>query len=190
MVRVGRRGSTVEDAMSYIGADPGATGALALYADGILLDVRDMPTYTAIVNKTERKRIDAHALIELFELWRMAGAHLALLEDVGGRKKQSAVNGFNFGFGAGVLYAALVAAQIPIDYVTAQRWKTVMRVPGKAGGGAEARQALSQIEHRAKECFPAQTQLFYGERGGKRIDRMEAALIAKYAADYHGGRSK
>ena len=91
--------------MSVIGVDPGSGGALALYdAKNDALDITDMPTATVTIGKSRRMRIDAVSLLEYFEVAKLMGAELVIIEAVGGRPGQSGMNAFTFGYGVGLIY--------------------------------------------------------------------------------------
>lgn len=165
-----------------LGIDPGATGALALYAPGIL-QIDDMPTFSMTVGKTTRKRVDAPALAELIDTYKLMGLELAVLEAVGGRPRQSASAAFVFGYSVGLVYMALINARVPVETVPPQTWKKLMKMPGKRKGGQKAaveKEYLDAIKVRATELLPDAGQHFYGPRGGARVDRMEAACMAVF----------
>lgn len=176
--------------MSVIGIDPGNGGALAYYDPATnTIDVEDMPTWNMAVGKKVRQRIDAVALLEYFELKKMMGAQLVIIEAVGGRPKQSASSGFVFGYGVGMIYMACIATRLPIETVPPQTWKKLMRVPGKGKKEAQKegrtpKQTEGMIVQRADELFPHARDLWRGPRGGYRLDRAEAAILARYAGDY------
>lgn len=162
--------------MSIVGVDPGLHGAMAFYEPRTgLLEITDMPTFNMTVGARTRERIDAVALLEYFELAKMQGATLVVIEQVGGRPKQG--NMFPFGYSIGLLYMACIAARIPIEAVPSRTWKKLMRVPGK-------KDDEGNIISRADELFPDHRNLWRGPKGGPKLDRAEAALIAKYAADF------
>lgn len=186
--------------MSVIGIDPGATGALAEYdpATGHL-DIQDMPTwYMALKGGKTRRRVDAPELYEYFETKKLMGAELVLIEEVGGRPGQSAANGFAFGYTAGLIFMACVAVKLPVETVPPGVWKKIMRVPGKKNSKGEKAELArlmgkmpksqkeidASITARADELFPHHKDLWRGPKGGFRIDRCEAAMLARYAADY------
>lgn len=163
-----------------LGIDPGATGALALYAPGIL-QIEDMPTFPMTVGKTTRKRVDAPALADLIETYKLIGLELAVLEAVGGRPRQSASAAFVFGYSVGLVYMALINARVPVETVPPQTWKKLMKMPGKRKGGNKStvdKEYMEAIRVRAYELLPNAGAQFAGPRGGVRIDRMEAACMA------------
>lgn len=175
--------------MSVIGVDPGGTGALAHYdITSNTLDVEDMPTWNmAIKNGKTRRRIDGTALLDYFEVKKMMGVQLVMIEAVGGRPRQSASSGYVFGFGVGLVYMACIATRLPIETVPPQTWKKMMRVPGKSRGekeGKTPKQIEGMIVQRADELFPNYSSLWRGPRGGYRLDRAEAAILARYAGDF------
>ena len=67
---------------------------------------------------------------------------------------------------------------IVIETVPPQTWKQLMNVPGKSKADDSA------IMARADELFPVDRDKFRGDRGGKRVDRAEAAMIAKFGGDH------
>lgn len=174
--------------MSVIGVDPGTGGALALY-DHVagVLDVQDMPCWYMQVGSKKRRRVDPVALLEYFEMQKMMGATLVLIEAVGGRPRQSASGAFVFGYTAGLIYMACIACRLPIETVPPQVWKRTMRLPGKKKGekeGKTPKQIETEIINRADELFPDHRNKWRGPQGGYKLDRAEAALLARYAADY------
>lgn len=169
--------------MTVIGIDPGASGALAEYDPTTgELSVVDMPTWHIMVGRKKRVRIDAVELADYFEMKKIGGAKLALIEAVGGRRGQGAGAGFTFGYGVGLIYMACIMVRLPIETVAPSVWKKVMRVPGKAK--EKSREADEAIAYRADELFPDYRDVWRGPKGGFKLDRAEAALLAKYAADY------
>lgn len=161
-----------------LGVDPGNNGAFAVIdsTTGRVVSVQDMPIWFQAVGKKQRKRIDALALADMFDVFEMMGVELVIMEAVGGRTGQSASAGFVFGYGVGLCYMAALYSRIPIETVSPMMWKKVMNVPGKAKGDDTA------IIARANELFPHDRTCFQGPRGGKLVDRAEAAIIALFGA--------
>lgn len=163
-----------------LGVDPGASGAFAVYNTDTrrLVSIDDMPSWFQTVGKKKRKRVDALALADMFDTYEMMGVELVVMEAVGGRTGQSASAGFVFGYGVGLIYMAALYSRITIETVPPQTWKKLMNVPGKSQGSDD------DILNRADELFPQDRTLFRGERGGKKIDRAEAAMMAKFGAEH------
>ena len=117
-----------------LGVDPGAGGAFAVYDSDTrkLLGIDDMPIWYQAVGKRKRKRVDALALADMFDLYEIMGVELVVMEAVGGRTGQSASAGFVFGYGVGLIYMAALYSRIVIETVPPGTWKKVMNVPGKS----------------------------------------------------------
>jgi hypothetical protein len=163
-----------------LGVDPGAHGAFAVYdttTRRLVGDVIDTPLWFQTVGKRKRPRIDTLAIADMFDVYVMMGVELVVMEAVGGRGGQSAVAGFAFGYTVGVTYMAAFYSGIVIETVPPGTWKAVMNVPGKSKADDSA------ILARADELFPHDRQQFRGPSGGKKIDRAEAAMIAKFGGD-------
>lgn len=172
--------------MSVIGVDPGLSGAMARldYTTGAL-DIQDMPTWNMVVAKKTRTRVDANDLIDYFELQKMMGAELVLIEAVGGRPKQSASAAFVFGYTVGLIYMACISVRLPIETVPPQVWKKVLGLPGKKEKqGKTSKEQNGLIIQRADELMPEYRNLWRGPQGGYKLDRAEAAMLAYYAAKY------
>lgn len=161
-----------------IGIDPGLNGALCLYGPDVFM-VEDMPTFTTMVGRKQRQRIDTAALAELVELYALLGAELAVIEAVGGRPKQSASAAFVFGYSVGLVMMALINARIPVETVQPQFWKKLMKMPGKKGAESDKVYA-GMIQQRGRELFPGREADLSGPRGGVRLDRVEAAALAVF----------
>lgn len=163
-----------------LGIDPGLNGALCLYGDGVF-QVHDMPVYAMTVNKKTRNRVDMLALADLIDSFSVIGVDLAVMEAVGGRPKQSASAAFVFGYSVGLIAMGLMNARIPIETVTPQVWKKIMKMPGKVAKPAAAKKASeAQIKARGHELFPQHRTAFEGLRGGVKLDRIEAAALAAF----------
>lgn len=167
--------------MNVIGIDPGLNGALAKYnRDFNSMYIIDMPTWWQLVGRKKRQRVDAVALAEYFLFAKDTGTELVVIEAVGGRPKQSASSGFVFGYTVGLLYMACVMARLPLETVPPQTWKKLLKVPGKR----DTDDAETAIINRADELLPDHRECWRGPKGGKRVDRAEAAMLAKFGYDY------
>lgn len=163
-----------------LGVDPGNGGAFAVYDSDTrrVVSIEDMPLWFQTVGKRKRKRIDALYLAEMFDIFEIMGVELVVMEAVGGRTGQSASAGFVFGYGVGLIYMSALYSRIVIETVPPGTWKKLMNVPGKSKADDSA------ILARADELFPHDRDLFRGPKGGKKIDRAEAAMMAKFGADH------
>jgi hypothetical protein len=164
-----------------LGIDPGTSGAFALYSTdtrSVVGEIIDTPVWYQTVGKKKRKRVDAVGITEMFDTYTLMGVDLIVMEAVGGRRAQNAAHAFTFGYGVGIVYMAAFYSGIVMDTVPPQTWKQYLNVPGKSKADDSA------ILARAEELFPDAREQFRTKRGGKRIDRAEAAMIAKFGGDF------
>lgn len=166
--------------MLVLGIDPGAHGAFMVVDSETrsIVSVRDMPIWHQQVGKTKRARIDPIELAEMMETYALMGVGMIVLEAVGGRGKQPGSSGFVFGYGVGMVYMASIMVRLPVETIPPHTWKAYMRVPGKSKADDSA------IIMRANELFPAHRAAFQGVRGGKMVDRAEAAMLALFGIDF------
>lgn len=170
------------------GIDPGTNGAIAVYDPSTrqLVSIEDLPFWYMTVGKKKRKRIDPVGLMEMFDMLCMMGVQLVVLEAVGGRPRQSASSGFVFGYTVGMIYMSCMHSKIMVETVPPQKWKKILGVPGKAGGkdSAAQKKAAGEIVNRANELFPRNRDMFRSDRGAWKMDRADAALLAKFGGDH------
>ncbi len=108
-----------------IGIDPGLGGALALLtAEGVLLDVADMPVLAD--GAAGRRAINAPLLAATVRAW---GAGLAYVELVGPRPGEGAVGAFGFGRSRGIIEGTLGALAVPLEMVAPAWWKRRVGIP-------------------------------------------------------------
>lgn len=115
--------------LTMIGVDPGAGGALALVAGpGKLLEVRDMPTYTA--PGSTKRRIDADALTAIVRNWKAEhGVRQATVELVGPMPRDGSAGSFWFGKAAGLVEGVLAGLGCEVAHVAPSVWKRRMGLP-------------------------------------------------------------
>lgn len=156
-----------------LAVDPGIHGALAYY-DGVVLAVRDMPTFTSKMGsrKTDRERIDEAVLWNMVRSARR-NALILVIEQVGGIPGQSAPAAFTFGHGVGAIIGMAIAAGYRIERVAPASWKSALRVP------ADKRAARA----RASELLPAYSGLWPLQ---KHDGRAESAMIALWGWQVFG----
>jgi crossover junction endodeoxyribonuclease RuvC len=154
--------------VSYvIGIDPGISGAIAIFEDGQLDTILDMPTLKIASGKTMKSHISAIGLVRILETWTLVSdgqAHI-VIEKVGAMPGQGVTSMFNFGRSAGIIEGVVAALQIPHTYVAPATWTKAV---GRAAGKDASRM-------RAMELFPSKAELF---KRAKDDGRADAALIA------------
>lgn len=161
--------------MNYvIGIDPGISGAVAVFEDGKLVNVSDMPTLKVESGKTTKSHISAITLFRMLEGWQQMGhdqMHI-VIEKVGAMPGQGVTSMFNFGRSAGIIEGVVAALQRPYTYVTPAAWTKAV---GRAAGKDASRM-------RAMELFPSKAELF---KRAKDDGRADAALIAYWYLTRH-----
>ena len=181
--------------MIVIGVDPGAGGAFAVY-DGVssaLLSVEDTPHWFEKVGKTQRKRVDIPGLLDaLGTVQLLCGAEALVTEKVNGWGGQGASGAFEFGWAAAAVYTSALALGLQVVVTPPAEWKFHMKVPGKRASvknaGVTKKQIDAQIVKRADDLFPGHHAEWRGPKGGLRLDRAEAAMLARYGAESLSGR--
>jgi crossover junction endodeoxyribonuclease RuvC len=143
-----------------LGIDPGANGAIAVFQDGKLIDVLDMPV---VQDGKGKRRTDAAAVGAVI---REVRPQLAVVERVGAMPGQGVTSMFSFGLACGIVHGALGALEVPMELVTPQQWKQEMHV-----GRDNARQRASQLLPAGSRLWPLV----------KHDGRAEAALIGLWA---------
>jgi len=139
--------------MNYvIGIDPGISGAIAIFEDGQLDTILDMPTLKIASGKTMKSHISAIGLVRILDTWTLVSdgqAHI-VIEKVGAMPGQGVTSMFNFGRSAGIIEGVVSALRMPHTYVTPAAWTKAV---GRAAGKDASRM-------RAMELFPSQADLF------------------------------
>lgn len=135
----------------YIGIDPGLGGGIAaLSEDGAVFSVERMPP-------TPRDVLDLLSSLNGKKM--LVPAPRAVLEFVRSSPQMGVVSAFSFGRGYGGLEMALLAAEIPVDIVTPQKWRNAMGCSRqrKGFGARDATEAKNVTKRRAQELFPSVT---------------------------------
>lgn len=102
-----------------IGIDVGANGAIAVFENGKLIAVHDMPTKTIEIDKRKKKRVDADALNDLFDFH----VEMATIERVAAMPNQGVSSMFAFGQAAGIVEGVIATVTNNVKYVRPQSWK-------------------------------------------------------------------
>lgn len=153
-----------------IGIDPGASGAIAVLADGTFVTARDMPTLT---RKAGGQQVNASALANYLRatLTVADGAYaLIVIEQVGAMPGQGVTSMFRFGESVGVVRGVVAALRLPLLSVTPMVWK---RHHGLVGADKDVART------RAVDLFPEAAE-HLGRK--KDVGRADALLIAAWAA--------
>ena len=146
-----------------IGIDPGASGAIALLLNGVLVSVHDMPTVTVTRNKSQKRQVCPAGLSLLMQ---HLDPHKAIVEKVGAMPGQGVSSMFSFGRSVGIIEGVLAAKQIPVTFTTPQAWQ-------KLSGAAKGKDGSRQ---RVMELFPREAHLFARVKDDGRADAVLIAL--------------
>lgn len=158
--------------MRVIGIDPGLYGAIALFLEGELSLVWDMPLEQLVVAGRKRHRINE---TELGRILRLASPQAAFLEQVGVRPGEGAVGAFSFGRTVGRIEGLLAGAcGIKATEVFPQTWQ---RAVGLRRGPDETTKAAAR--RKAAAVFPKQAHLFARIKDDGRAD---ATLLGLYGS--------
>jgi crossover junction endodeoxyribonuclease RuvC len=147
-----------------LGIDVGLNGAIALIADGQLLEIHDMPTVTLERNNKTKRMVNAQSLSLII---RGAKAHAAYLERLNAMPGQGVTSMFSMGQSLGVVLGILAACEVPTTTIPPRTWQKALDVPqGKDGS-----------RYRAAQLFPEHADMFSRVKDDGRSD---AVLIAAY----------
>ena len=160
-VRVNLRGEDLngEEAMKkiYIGIDPGATGAMAVFYSG---DIEG-----SVFDFEDPKGLEHLRWIKTFELPSL----LAAIEKVHSMPKQGVASSFKFGTNFGIWQGRLQALEIPYIFVTPQKWQKVVF------------DSMTKGDRKAMSLDLARRLYLWADlRLKKHHGRAEALLIARY----------
>lgn len=149
---------------SFIGVDPGKTGAAALvHPDG--------------VEFLDTEGTGEPALLETIRLWVFDfDVRLAVLEKVHSMPKQGVASTFTFGTNYGWWQGVLLSLGVSWRLVPPQTWQKGVVFP---------RGSKSPAVDAAERLFPG--AVFRGPKGGLLTGRADAALIADWARRNVGG---
>jgi len=149
-----------------IGIDPGQTGALAFCDKGKIIAVVDMPIMARTYGKGNQ--VDPYALATILLDNNAQRATYAMVEQVGAMPGQGGVSMFNFGQSVGIVLGVLGALQIPVHFVSPQRWKKSAGIINKE---KDAARTVAIQQH------PEVADMLTRK---KDIGRADAVLIARF----------
>lgn len=164
----------------YIGVDPGTSGAIAALDINRSLWVAAAPVEVVEKANGERTEICRERMRNLAEMLFFQGYSHAIVEGVGGMKKDGASRAFNFGTTTERMAGAFWYAGCATRTVSPQRWKGYYRLLGKPKS-ASVERALIEFPDAAEFFTPKRLVRTAAQCEGN----AEAALIALYGALHH-----
>jgi len=156
-----------EAILIIVGIDCGQTGAVAVY-DGMMRAVYDMPTSTRLHGSGQQVNGGELASIMMGIKNEFGGIFQVKIEAVSAMPGNGGSSMFRFGESVGVVLGVCGALQLPIHYVTPQRWK---KNAGLIGKDKDAARTLVIQQH------PEISDMLTRK---KDIGRADACCVAKF----------
>jgi crossover junction endodeoxyribonuclease RuvC len=110
--------------MFIIGIDPGISGSICFFQDGIIIDVVEMPTMTE--GKKNKKQVNGSQIFnEISDRIKKLDKKdiKVIIEQVSAMPGQGVTSMFNFGQSFGILKGICSAMQLPMYFVRPAKWK-------------------------------------------------------------------
>ena len=155
--------------MLIIGIDPGISGSICFFEDGIINDVVEMPTM--IEGKKNKRQVNGPQIFnEISErINKIEKKNIkVVIEQVSAMPGQGVTSMFNFGQSFGILKGICSAMQLPVYFVRPTRWKKYYNLINSEKDASRTR---------AIEIFP-----YFSTQLSKKKDsnKADAILIASF----------
>ena len=155
--------------MLIIGIDPGISGSICFFEDGVIKDVVEMPTMTE--GKKNKKQVNGSQIfneisVRILKIDRKDIK--VVIEHVTAMPGQGVTSMFNFGQSFGILKGICSAMQLPVYFVRPTRWKKYYNLINSEKDASRTR---------AIEIFP-----YFSTQLSKKKDsnKADAILIASF----------
>lgn len=149
---------------TFIGVDPGATGAISAILPSGEIKFFDMPVFKVGGRTTP----DFAGMARVFRELRDGDSPIAVIESVSSRPGEGSVSAFTFGCGFGALIATMATLDLPYRLVTPVTWKRHHRL---------LKTEKDESRARALELFPQCSSELARKKDHGRAD---ALLMAAY----------
>ena len=155
--------------MLIIGIDPGISGSICFFQDGVISDVMEMPIM--IEGKKNKKQVNGSQIFnEISEkIKNMDKKNIkVVIEHVTAMPGQGVTSMFNFGQSFGILKGICSAMQLPVYFVRPAKWKKYFNLINSEKDASRTR---------AIEIFP-----YYSSNLSRKKDsnKADAILIASF----------
>ena len=155
--------------MLIIGIDPGISGSVCFFQDGVIQDVLEMPTM--IEGKKNKKQVNGSQIFnEISEkIKKMDKKNIkVVIEHVTAMPGQGVTSMFNFGQSFGILKGICSAMQLSVYFVRPAKWKKYFNLINSEKDASRTR---------AIEIFP-----YYSSHLSRKKDsnKADAILIASF----------
>ena len=110
--------------MVIIGIDPGISGSICFFQDGVITDVIEMPTMTE--GKKNKKQVNGSQIFNEISkrIKNIDKKNIkVVIEQVSAMPGQGVTSMFNFGQSFGILKGICSAMQLPMYFVRPAKWK-------------------------------------------------------------------
>ena len=155
--------------MLIIGIDPGISGSICFFQEGIIKDVVEMPTMTE--GKKNKKQVNgAQIFNEIFDRIKKLDKKdiKVVIEHVSAMPGQGVTSMFNFGQSFGILKGICSAMQLSMYFVRPAKWKKYFNLINSEKDASRTR---------AIEIFPYYSSYLSRKKDSNKAD---AILIASY----------
>ncbi len=155
--------------MLIIGIDPGISGSICFFQDGVIKDVVDMPTMTE--GKKNKKQVNGSQIFnEISEKIKKTDKKniKVVIEHVTAMPGQGVTSMFNFGQSFGILKGICSAMQLSVYFVRPAKWKKYFNLINSEKDASRTR---------AIEIFP-----YYSSHLSRKKDsnKADAILISSF----------
>ena len=155
--------------MLIIGIDPGISGSICFFQDGVIQDVVEMPTM--IEGKKSKKQVNGSQIFnEISEKIKKIDKKnvKVVIEHVTAMPGQGVTSMFNFGQSFGILKGIFSAMQLSVYFVRPAKWKKYFNLINSEKDASRTR---------AIEIFPYYSSSLSRKKDSNKAD---AILIASY----------
>ena len=155
--------------MLIIGIDPGISGSICFFQDGVIKDVVEMPTMTE--GKKNKKQANGSQIFnEISERIKKIDRKdiKVVIEHVTAMPGQGVTSMFNFGQSFGILKGICSAMQLPVYFVRPAKWKKYFNLINSEKDASRTR---------AIEIFPYFSSQLSRKKDSNKAD---AILIASF----------
>ena len=155
--------------MLIIGIDPGISGSICFFEDGVIKDVLEMPTMTE--GKKNKKQVNGSQIfneisVRILKIDRKDIK--VVIEHVTAMPGQGVTSMFNFGQSFGILKGICSAMQLPMYFVRPAKWKKYFNLINSEKDASRTR---------AIEIFPYFSSQLSRKKDSNKAD---AILLASY----------
>ena len=158
--------------MMIIGIDPGISGSICFFQDGIIKDVIEMPTMTD-GKKNKRQVNGAQIFNEISErINKLDKKNIkVVIEQVSAMPGQGVTSMFNFGQTFGAIKGICAALELPIFFVRPSKWKKYFELINSSKDSSRTK---------AIEMYPKLSNQLSKK---KDVNKSDAILIARFFSE-------